>query len=80
MVVEPASSNLAASWSRDTLADRQKLSKHCRTWADSVTLAGMGRGLRRVLWLVAGVQAMLAVGFAFELRWALGVWPFGGED
>jgi len=37
----------------------------------------MGRGLRTVLWLVAGVQAVLAVGFVFELRWALEVWPFG---
>ena len=34
--------------------------------------------LRRVLWAVVAVQAVLAAGFAFELDAALKLWPFGG--
>jgi hypothetical protein len=41
-------------------------------------LAGMSRRLRIGLSVVAGLQAALAAGFAFEVSAALELWPFGG--
>jgi hypothetical protein len=35
-------------------------------------------GLRRILWWVVAIQALLALGFALEHRLALELWPFGG--
>jgi hypothetical protein len=41
-------------------------------------LALVGRRWRRALWTVAAVQAVLALGFAFEVDAVLELWPFGG--